>query len=122
MWDRRARVLEVHDADSCTVQLDQGFGDDKTLKLRLLAVYAPELSQRGGKEALAFVQAWLVEHAVDAPWPWVVTTARTPRSDVEQTTFGRYVGSLTTLDGTESLNAAVSAYVTEKRYPRGTGG
>ena len=53
MWDRRARVLSVKDGDTLRVQLDQGFGDTKTLDLRLLGAFAPEHDEPGGPETKA---------------------------------------------------------------------
>lgn len=122
MWDKRASILDVHDGDSMTAMLDQGFGDTKTLKLRLLAVFAPELKKdRGGYETHAFAQQWLADRNNGSEWPFIVITARTSRSDVEQSTLGRYVGTVTTLDGTQNLNAAISEFVTVNGYPHGTG-
>ena len=63
MWDKRAYVTNVHDGDTITVTLDQGFGDLKEgMRLRLYGVFAPELSQEGGNATRDFVLAWLKEH------------------------------------------------------------
>lgn len=123
MWDRRARIADVHDGDSVTAILDQGFGDTKQIKVRLLGVYAPELNEEGGAETRAFVARWLDETAlIGATFPHVCITARTVRSDTEQTTLGRYVATLTNYDGTRNLNAEVNEYVTACGYGGGIGG
>jgi endonuclease YncB( thermonuclease family) len=123
MWDRRAQVLSVHDGDTIKVILDQGFGQTLTDPdgLRLLGVYAPELTQPGGPECRQFVSDWLAAHMPTqaVSWPFIVTTARMPRADREQETLGRYVGTLTTLDGSESLNAAVTQFIAANGYGSG---
>jgi endonuclease YncB( thermonuclease family) len=58
MWDRRATLYDVHDGDTVTVVLDQGFGDTKRIKVRLLGVYAPELNETGGTDCRNFVKEW----------------------------------------------------------------
>lgn len=122
MWDKRAAVHHIHDGDTLTVVLDQGFGDSKELTLRLLGVYAPELKQVGGPETLDFVQSWINQHLKPSlTWPFVVTTARTKVSDKEVTTLGRYVGTLTSLDGTDNLNVDVMQFIHDKGYGGGTG-
>lgn len=117
MWDRRARITENHDGDTVTAVLDQGFGDTKTIKVRLAKVFAPETSQPGGAETTAFVRDWVAQRSTTA-WPFVCTTVRT-RTDTETTTLGRYVAYITC--GTESLNEAVTAFVTASGYAGGIG-
>lgn len=121
MWDKRAWIQDVHDGDTLTVVLDQGFGDTKLIKLRLLNTFAPELSQPGGQETRQFVIDWLAKNKGTGTWNYVVTTARTPKSDTEQETFGRYVGVLTNTQGTENLNLAVTQFVRDNGYGGGTG-
>jgi len=122
MWDRRARVLSVHDGDTITAVLDQGFGDTKEIVVRMLGVYAPELSQAGGAETRAFVARWLDQTTLaGTTYSHVVTTARTVRSDKEQTTLGRYVATVTNHDGSRNLNAEVMEFVAANGYGGGTG-
>jgi endonuclease YncB( thermonuclease family) len=117
MWDRRARIPENHDGDTVTVVLDQGFGDTKTIKVRLAKVYAPELAQPGGPETTAFVHDWLAQRS-SGSWPFVCTTVRT-RTDVETTTLGRYVAYITC--GAESLNDAITDFIAANGYGGGIG-
>lgn len=122
MWDRRARIVDVHDGDTVTALLDQGFGDTKLIKVRMLGVFAPELRQDGGEETQEFVSRWLDETVMaGAAFSHIVTTARTIRSDVEQTTLGRYVATITNHDGTRSLNAEVMEFVAANGYAGGVG-
>lgn len=120
MWDRRARVVEVTDGDTLKVVLDQGFGDTKEISVRLLGTFAPESSQVGGKETKAFVQAWVAAQPA-ATWPVVVTTALTRSGQHEVQSFARYLGTVTSLDGTDNLNAEVSAFVAAHGFPGGIG-
>jgi endonuclease YncB( thermonuclease family) len=120
MWDRRAHVEDAHDGDTLRVRLDQGFGDTKTLNLRLYETFAPELKQPGGAEAHQFVVDWLNEHNPDGDeWPFVVTTIRT-RADKEAQTLGRYVGILHDVEG-HCLNDDVNDFVADKGYVHGIG-
>jgi endonuclease YncB( thermonuclease family) len=118
MWDRRARIPENHDGDTITAVLDQGFGDTKTIKVRLAGVFAPELSQPGGPETTTFVHEWITQRS-SGSWPFVCTTVRT-RTDTETTTLGRYVAHI--VCGTESLNDAINTFVAVNGYGHGIGG
>lgn len=123
MWDRRASYVSNHDGDTVTVVLDQGFNDTKTLDIRLFGVYAPELSERGGPECQKFVQDWFGEQIsrVVGDWSFIVTTMRMKKADHEQMTFTRYVGMITSLDGSQSLNALVTQYILDNNFPGGVG-
>jgi len=120
MWDRRAELLNVHDGDTVKVVLDQGFGDTKTINVRLLNVFAPELKQAGGADVRDFVTSWFNQLPLVA-WPFIVTTTRLRTADKEDTSFDRYVGVITSSDGTRNLNQDVQAYIHAKGYPGGTG-
>lgn len=122
MWDKRAEYLDNHDGDTVKMVLDQGFGDTKLIDVRLLGVYAPELSEEGGKECQAFVEEWFETHKLDGTrWEFIVTTVRMKRSDKEQTTLSRYVGVITDLTSTSNLNAEVSQFIQDKGYAGGLG-
>lgn len=120
MWDKRAQLVSVYDGDTLTMVLDQGFGDSKEIDVRLLGVFAPELRQPGGRETRQFVVDWLAYRAGAVKWPWLVVTSRT--ADHETTTFARYVATVSTLDGTQTLNTAVTAFVRAQGYGGGVGG
>lgn len=118
MWDKRAEVLSVHDGDTLTLKIDQGYGDEKTLEnARLLGVWAPELKEPGGPETRQFILDWLARYNNTV----VAISARTPRSDKDQSTLGRYVQVVTSPDGTENLNLAIMAFVSERGYGGGVG-
>lgn len=122
MWDRRAEYLENHDGDTVRMVLDQGFDDTKTVAVRLLGVFAPELKQQGGPECRAFVEAWFQSRlSTSTRWGFVVTTARMKVADREQTTLSRYVGTVTSLDGTDNLNLDVMAFIVSNGYGGGIG-
>ena len=120
MWDKRAQVLSNHDGDTVTLILDQGFGDTKKINLRLDAVYAPELNQVGGPETREFVRAWCADRSMPlVTWPFVTITRMNRAVTAEQSTLGRYVG--TVMCGQESLNAAINAFLHERGYVGGIG-
>lgn len=120
MWDRRAKYVSHHDGDTVTMLLDQGFRDNKEITVRLLGVYAPELSEPGGKETREYVEEWFYKFS-NVSWPYIVTTARMKVADKEQMTLDRYVGTITTLDGSNNLNVAVQYFITSHGYSGGVG-
>lgn len=123
MWDRRARFVSNHDGDTVTMILDQGFKDEKEIDVRLFGVFAPELSQPGGKECKGFVENWFLSNEIDGQdWNFIVTTIRMKRADAEQMTFDRYVAVITTIDGSDNLNIAIQSFINENGYSGGVGG
>lgn len=120
-WGRRAEVVSVYDGDTLKVILDQGFGDTKALNLRLYGVHAPELHQVGGPETKAFVEQWLVLNALGVRWSIAVTTIRVRDDSHEIMTLSRYLGVVTNLDGSVSLNKAISAFVAAQDFSGGIG-
>jgi len=118
MWDKRARVVDVHDGDTITVLLDQGFDDYAQRTLRLEDVYAPELAQPGGPETRRALVEWLTGRSAGS-WPYIVTTIRT-RTDRDRTTLGRYVARLSTPAG-EELNAYLIEWLRVAGYGPGIG-
>lgn len=122
MWDRRAQYVENHDGDTVRMVLDQGFGDTKQVDVRLMGVFAPELREPGGPECQAFVEAWFQSRIRSGTrWFFVVTTARMKVADREQKTLDRYVGTITSIDGTDNLNLEVMAFIASKGYGGGVG-
>lgn len=124
MWDYRARVVDVHDGDTLTVELDLGFRLAAKVDVRLQDVYAPELRQHGGTETKAYVQGWvdtMERNYYGHDWPFIVRTLRKKDDSEEVTTFDRYVAVVTDLGGTDCLNVAVEDYVKANKFPGGTG-
>lgn len=123
MWDKRAEYLSNHDGDNAKMILDQGYGDTKLLEVRLLGVYAPELDQTGGPECQEFVSEWFIAHNPSMTrWGYIVTTSRMKRTDKEQMTLNRYVGVVTNMANTSTLNAEVAEFIHANGYSRGIGG
>lgn len=92
LWHYRARVAYAHDGDTLEgVVVDVGFGLTYTAPrgLRLLGINSPELHDKDvavrfmAQQALAFVTAWLLEHAehlgggCTRDWPWAIRTTKT---------------------------------------------
>lgn len=123
LWRVDVEAISVHDGDTLVhVIVDRGGIQETTERwdIRLKDVFAPELSQPGGRETRAFVEEWMTAHHDTSLWPFQLETFRTPRSDKDITTFGRYVGTIRAADGSE-LNAAVQEFVTTHGYPGGIG-
>jgi len=65
---------------------------------------------------------WLARYAlIPLRFPFVVTTARGPRSDREITTLERYVAVVESLDHSHNLNTDVSAFIAAQGYSGGIG-
>lgn len=122
MWDRRAEYLENHDGDTVKMMLDQGFDQEYRADVRLLGTFAPELDDAGGPETRDFVTDWFKKRiTTKTRWNFIVITARMKVADHEQRTLARYVGTVTSLDGTDNLNLAVMQFVISKGYSGGIG-
>jgi hypothetical protein len=114
MWEYRARLINVHDGDTVTLEMDTGFGGRQQEAIRLLGVFAPELSQPGGNETRDFVVAWMrVVNIIGTMWPLLVTTLPTLTSEpTERQSFTRYIGSISDIQNhAVQLNTAVNAFL-----------
>lgn len=121
MWDKRAVLVRVKDGDSFVALLDQGFRDTKEIDVRLYGVYTPERGEEGFYECRDFAKLWFDHEAqlVGAKWPFVVTTVRMKTVDREQTSFERYLATVTSLDGSRNLNLEMTTFAEQNGYGRG---
>lgn len=94
MYEYAARLERVVDADTLDVRVDLGFGVWVNQRIRLLGLNAPEKNTQEGKEAIAYVQAWLNDVGPEL-------TLRTVLDRKEK--YGRYLGTI--VAGTRILNA-----------------
>lgn len=119
LW--RIKILEVHDGDTASrVLVDRGIEETAIWSVRLLDVFAPELSQTGGPECRDEARKWVAEHGDGSDWPFLLETFRTPRSDAEVKTLSRYVGRITAADGS-CLNDHMTTFVAAHGYGGGIG-
>lgn len=109
MWEYRARIDRVVDADTLQMCIDVGFHGRQIERMRLLGVNAPELNTDAGRAARDFVTQWEFEAitTLDLPeefkfWPFIVTTRKTD-------SFGRYLAVVRRADTNESLAEALIA-------------
>lgn len=98
MYEYRARVLRVLDADTLWLSVDCGFDLALRMTVRLAGLDAPEKRTPAGGLATAFVRAWLASNPD--------FTLRTEKDSREK--FGRYLGTLVSSTG-ETLNDALIA-------------
>lgn len=112
MWEYRAALVRVHDADSAVLLLDTGMGGRQEEEVRLLGVSAPELSQPGGQESKAFTVAWFAGLTV-LRWPLLVTTVpNSSREPAERRSFVRYLATVADLAVPyRVLNDALAEYL-----------
>lgn len=113
MWQYRAAVVEVHDGDTLTLEIDQGFGGRQQESIRLAGVQAPELLDPGGVAARNFARDW-VAAAGSRRWPLLLETSPTlVREPSERRSFVRYIGTVSRIDSPKvELNADVIAFLT----------
>lgn len=113
MWDYRAALIEVHDGDTIIALIDQGLSGRQEEPLRLLNVWAPELSQPGGAETTEFVRGWLAAVDRDRRWPLEVWTVPTVRKvePTERRTLARYEATVLNIATRASLNEAVRVFL-----------
>jgi micrococcal nuclease len=115
VYEYRARIIKRVDADTLHLEVDLGLDCRLRLTVRLAGINAPELSTAEGKEAAAFVDAWLVENAPDG-----MVLLRTVKDTREK--YGRYLGvlfPLAILDGASvtDLSAALLSAGRAVVYP-----
>lgn len=114
--DYRVReIVDVHDGDTVTVHLDLGLDECHLIRLRLLGVFAAELSKPGGTAARDFVTGWLATH----PGGLTVYTAKTAKGH-EASTLGRWVGDVHHDPSGDSLCVAAMAWLVD--HPESAGG
>lgn len=125
MWDKRAQLIRIIDADTLEMTLDQGYGDRKDIEVRLLGVYAPEKSKdpEGHARALEFVKGWLdrVDFESDSKWPFIEISTRMKVADKDQRTFTRFVGTVLNETSTRNLNAELSQFLHDNELYGGSG-
>lgn len=83
MYEYAAKILSVHDGDTCTALVDLGFRISQEMPLRLNGINAPELSQPGGKEARDHLRAMIDGKSV------VILTAKDKKEK-----YGRYLATI----------------------------
>ena len=97
VFEYKASVLRVLDADTLHARVDLGFDARLDMTLRLAHIDAPEMSTPEGKEAKLFAVAWLA-HNVDF---------RLESIKDRREKFGRYLAVVHPVDGGETLNDAL---------------
>ncbi len=102
LYEYRASLVRVVDADTLDLCVDLGFGLTRTDRFRLFGLNAPELRTPEGKLAAAWVADWLAAAGSADRWPLVVRTEKDRREK-----YGRYLG-VVLLAGRE-LNAELLA-------------
>lgn len=106
MYDYQSKVERVIDGDTVRMTIDHGMYLRSSQSIRLLGVFAPELSKPGGTNARSFVTNWFVDHNHHGEWAFLVTTEK------DKQTFNRYVGVVTCRACAANLNDNVNVYLT----------
>lgn len=104
LWHFRARSLKVVDGDTLDVEIDAGFRNRRTERLRLIGVNTPELkgsTREAGLAAKDYVSKWLYTALVQGwqgtggstvmEWPLVIQTYLDKDGAVHDDSFGRYL-------------------------------
>lgn len=83
-------VVEVHDGDTLTMNIDQGLNGHQYEALRLVDCWAPELNEPGGVAARDFLAAFCSVGGLQ----WRVFTFKAGKRGREKRTFTRYVADV----------------------------
>lgn len=89
MYEYKATLLKVIDADTLDVNVDLGFGIWHQLRVRLFGIDCPERFTDQGKAATAFVEAWFADG--------LPITLQTFKDRQEK--YGRYLARVITAKG-----------------------
>jgi len=94
MYEYRAKILSVHDGDTCAVVIDFGCRITQEMTLRLYGINAPELSQKPmGQAARDYLRAMIDGKTV------LVRTIKDKREK-----YGRYLAEIFVGDDPVSVN------------------
>jgi len=118
MWDYRAAVLRIIDADTYRLTVDTGFYMRTEIDIRLLGVSAPELGQPGSSEAIDYATLWFDSLDPTRRWPLHIRTTTTATAEpTEKRSFTRWVGTIADIAHPEraSLNIVLADYL--KAHP-----
>jgi hypothetical protein len=112
MWEYRAAIVRIHDGDTLFLLIDQGLHGRQEEPIRLEHVSAPELSDPGGVETLAYVREWCDRLRAGLRWPLLVNTVpnTNPEPD-ERRTFVRFLGTIRDIAAFRNLNDDVRAFL-----------
>jgi endonuclease YncB( thermonuclease family) len=109
MWEYRAALIRVIDADTIVVLADTGFGGRQEEHVRLLGVSAPELKEPGGADARQYTLDWCARLPA-VRWPLrLATVPNTVAEPDERRTLTRYLGVVS--DGARGLNADLALFL-----------
>jgi hypothetical protein len=114
VWDYRAQLIRIDDADTIVILADQGFSGRQEEAIRLADVSAPELRDPGGAETKSFTQAWAAQLPL-LRWPlYVMTQPNTNPEPSERRSFVRYIGTVYDYaDRGRCLNDDLAAFLTQ---------
>ena len=96
MYEYKCTVIKVIDGDTVQVEVDHGMQIRSIQNIRLSTVFAPELSEPGGKEMKAALQKWCSDHS--STGILILNTKKDSKS------FNRYVGTIIHRDDTSYEN------------------
>lgn len=98
-----ADILDVHDGDTIYFRVDMGLDVDRRCWIRLKDVWCPELHEPGGPDAQVAVAR------MTAGKQWRIRTFKAGQEYKEKLSFIRFIGIVTTLDDSFSLNEWIVA-------------
>ena len=100
MYEYIAKILTVHDGDTCRVDIDLGFGVSlKNQAMRVHGIDTPELTTDAGKVAREYAKTLLTGG--------LIVRIETIKDSKEK--YGRYLAKIRLPDGTDYASAMISA-------------
>lgn len=111
-------LVAVHDGDTITLHLDPGLHLCSTQDIRLMGVFAKELSEPG--TGPLFARDEVVKWFMYSPKPWTCYTTLTAKG-TERETLGRYVGDVHDANGNSLCTYMIAWLVANPDSFGGTG-
>lgn len=109
MYEYKAVLVEIHDGDTATFEVDLGFSIYSHHAIRLAGINAPELSTEAGVNARLWFNAWVL----DNPGPYILRTNKSRETEK----YGRYLATITSSKTGRVANDDIVAAGNAVLYP-----
>lgn len=97
-YEYKCTIVDVHDGDTLTVNIDLGFGIWTRQDIRLINCWAPELGQLGGQESKKHLEELLFKYYAyeddNLGAVYVLRTFKRPYAKTDLRSMNRYIGEL----------------------------
>jgi endonuclease YncB( thermonuclease family) len=109
MYEYRAVMVQVHDGDTVTFEIDLGFSIFSRHAVRFAGINSPELATQEGKVSASWLSQWFS----DNPGPYVLRTTKNKETEK----YGRYLATVTSIKTGRVANDDIVAAGNAVLYP-----